>query len=153
MNAILPLLAVFSLTAVNPSAPGDVPHTSSLMLTIEIDHAGVSVIQALRKPGLKTRLPRDWKTFPHRWRLLGSQGQVLTEGGFDPGDLCLDPRHANRPPHVSGDQIRPHVGHMDIKVPDLGTRAHTIEFLRRVHDGKGSFQRVSSARVQSLRIQ
>lgn len=127
--------------------------TGSLMLTVQIDASGVTVLQATAKPDVAFRLPKDWETMPLRWILRDSQGKALAEGGFDPAQLCLDPAHKGQPPHVQGDQLIPHVGHVNLKVPNLqadGRLAFSaIEFSMRKDD---TYQPFGIARSDAMSI-
>ena len=100
------------------------------MLTLEIDHRGVRALQGLRKPGLRAILPKDWKEYAFRWRILDGEGRRLVEGGFDPGPVCLDPALAGQPPRSFGDTVLPNVLHTNVKVPDFALAAGAIEFFR-----------------------
>src|SRR5690606_23263 len=102
----------------------------TLILTVEIDHRGVRVLQAVRKPNLRFRAPRHEAELPFRWTLRDAAGRALASSGFDPFQVCLDPTHAGRPPHVDGDVCIPHVAHATVKLPDLATAA-AIGFTRR----------------------
>jgi hypothetical protein len=121
----------------------------SLMLTLEIDQRGARVIQALRKPGLRVRLPWDWRSTRYRWRVRDAAGALLAEGGFDPGPLCEDPAHVGQPPHVFGDQVLPHVVHTNVKVPDFGSSQATVELARVVGAGE---QLLYAERVVALEL-
>lgn len=113
----------------SPDATAPSP-TGTLILTVEIDHSGVHVLQATRKPGLRFRAPRRADEMEFRWALRDAAGNALAESGFAPFRMCLDPAHAGQPPHVEGDVRVPHVAHFNVKVPDLADVA-TIEFALR----------------------
>lgn len=102
----------------------------TLILTVEIDHRGVRVLQATRKPDLAFRSPRHAPEMDFRWTLRDAAGRALAESGFDPFRICLDPTHAGLPPHVEGDVRIPHVAHANVKVPDLAGAA-SIDFALR----------------------
>lgn len=130
-----------------------VPPAGSLLLTLRLDAAGVTIEQATAKPDVAFRRVKDWETMPFRWVMRDAQGGVLAEGGFDPALLCLDPTHSGRPPHLQGDQLIPHGTHMNIKVPDLrrgGVLAFAeIAFSVRKADG---YQFFGLARSESITI-
>ena len=112
-------------TAAQPDMRG------SLLLTVEIDTRGVRVLQVTRKSGLAFRAPRHADDMAYRWRVVDPAGVELASGGFDPGRICTDAAHSGRPPHVEGDQIVPHIAHVNVKVPDVSGAAR-FEFRRRV---------------------
>jgi hypothetical protein len=110
-------------------APASRP-SGCLMLTVEIDHRGVRVLEATHKPGLGFRAPRHAGQMEFRWTLRDAGGHALADGGFDPAEVCLDPSHAGQPPHLRGCEVIPHLAHANLKVPDIGA-TRTIEFARR----------------------
>jgi hypothetical protein len=124
-----PPRAVAAEVPVVPAAKG------ALLLSLEIDHAGVRVLQALAKPGLEVRPARDAASLPFRWRLVSPSGTPLAENAFDPGPVDLDPAHAGEPPLVRGDTITPRLLHANVKVPDLRATGALLRFERR--DGSG----------------
>ena len=113
-------------------APVVAPSTAgALLLSLEIDHAGVRVLQALAKPGLAVRPSRDAAAQPFRWTLANAAGAPLAEGAFDPGPVDLDPARAGEPPLVRGDTITPRLLHANLKVPDLRAAGAVLRFERR----------------------
>lgn len=117
-----------SLDPVVRSAPALPIATSTLMLSIQIDATeGVTVLQALAKPQLGFQQPRNWESLPLQWTMFDASGRPLARGGFDPHLICLDPAHAGQPPHTTGDQLVPHVAHVNLKVPALEGFDH-LEF-------------------------
>lgn len=128
-----------------PATPTAARADGSLILTVEIDHRGVRVVQAVRRPELGYRARKHEDGMPFRWTVRDATGAAIADGGFEPAEVCLDPAHAGQPPHVSGCVVTPHVGHHNLKVPDLATAA-TIEFARR--DAGGAVRLGSVARDQ-----
>lgn len=150
MNSLALLTVWLAFGATDPpKTPDQVPHRDSRMLSIKIEPGGIQLLQTLEKKGLQTRLPQDWPTHPYRWRLLDAQGDVLVEGAFDPGPLCLDPKHAGWQPHVHGDQVTPHVAFANVKVPDLGAQARRVQFLRRAQP-RGAWQTVATHELPAV---
>lgn len=141
--AALGAAGVIGWVGLRASAPTETPRAAqaearvapategSLMLSLEIDHAGVRVLQALAKPGLAVRPARDAASFPFRWTLVGPSGGTLAENVFDPGPVDLDPAHAGEPPLVRGDTITPRLLHANLKVPDLRAAGAVLRFERR----------------------
>jgi hypothetical protein len=123
-------------TTATPSAPTSDPVPASesdgtVIATIEIDHRGVRVLAATRKPTLAFRAPRAADDLLYGWVLRDAAGTVLAESGFDPAKVCRDPSHAGQPPHVEGCEVIPHTGYANVKLPDFGARAATLEFVYR----------------------
>jgi hypothetical protein len=134
---------VIGWVGLRASGPADAPRavaeevrpapvaSGALLLSLEIDHAGVRVLQALAKPGLQVRPARDAAALPFRWTLTGASGALLAENAFDPGPVDLDPAHAGEPPIVRGDTITPRLLHANVKVPDLRSAGAVLRFERR----------------------
>ncbi|MBK8975431.1 MAG: hypothetical protein IPM29_05860 [Planctomycetes bacterium] len=131
----------------DPAAATQAP-TGSLLLTVEIDSAGVRVLEATRKPALAFRAPRHADDMPFRWTLRDAEAESLATGGFDPFRICLDPAHAGQAPHFEGDVIVPHVAHFNVKIPALAGAA-TIEF---GHRDDGGVRPFGSARFAEMAI-
>ena len=109
-----------SLDPVVATAPALPEATTTLMLTVQLDAVdGVRVLQTLAKPQLGFQQPRNWARLPLQWTMRDADGAVIARGGFDPHLICLDPEHAGQPPHMTGDQIVPHIAHANLKVPAL----------------------------------
>ncbi|MEY2982251.1 MAG: hypothetical protein ACO4CT_07235 [Planctomycetota bacterium] len=121
--------------AVSASTTDPVPTTVSadgtVIATVEIDHRGVRVLTATRKPSLGFRKSGADADHPFGWILRDAAGDVLAQGGFDPAKVCRDPSHAGQPPHVVGCEVVPHTAHANVKLPDMGARAATLEFVDR----------------------
>lgn len=122
--------------APSSSSPTDpVPATAAaggtVIATVEIDHRGVRVLVATRKPSLRMRAPKMDGEQPLAWILRDAAGAVLAEGSIDPARICRDPNHAGQPPHVVGCEVIPHTAHANVKLPDFGARAATLEFVDR----------------------
>ncbi|MBL8899374.1 MAG: hypothetical protein JNM84_17185 [Planctomycetes bacterium] len=105
--------------------------SGALVLSLEIDHTGVRVLQALAKPGLLVRPARDPWSLPFRWTLTSPTGALLAENAFDPGPVDLDPAHAGEPPLVRGDTITPRLLHANVKVSDFRAAGAVLRFERR----------------------
>ncbi len=84
-----------------------------------------------RKPSLGFRKSGADADHPFGWILRDAAGDVLAQGGFDPAKVCRDPSHAGQPPHVVGCEVVPHTAHANVKLPDMGARAATLEFVDR----------------------
>lgn len=95
------------------------PSDSTLMLTVQIDATGVSILQARRKPKLRFRLPRLHEHMPFRWTLRDRDGSALQIGGFDPGPMELAPSRRGSIGHLAGDFLIPTETCMNVKVPAL----------------------------------
>lgn len=118
----------------SPSPVDPVPAPAAggaIIATVEIDHRGCRVLVATRKPALRVRPSKAGDDLPLRWILRDATGSVLAEGGVDPAKVCRDPNHAGQPPHVVGCEVVPHTAHANVKLPDFGARAATLEFVDR----------------------
>lgn len=122
--------------------------TTTLMLTVQVDASGVTVLGATRKPSLDYAPVRHPESRPFQWTMRDARGAELAKGAFDPGTLCLDPAHVGQPGHVKGDVAFPHVTHLNVKVPDLAG-FDRIEFQRVVaNGGLDAFGTVSKQSLQ-----
>ena len=157
-TALLAGVVVVALTAWNagrattpahshsPTDPVPTPAAGGTVIaTVEIDHRGVRVLVATRKPSLGIGKPKAAGEQALVWVLRDAAGAVLAEGPVDPAKICRDPSHAGQPPHVGpgvrargrttsdivGCEVIPHTAHANVKLPDFGARAATLEFVDR----------------------
>ncbi len=121
--------------AVSDSPTDPVPTALSaegtVIATVEIDHRGARVLAATKKPSLGFRKSGADADHPFGWVVRDAAGNVLAAGGFDPAKICRDPSHAGQPPHVVGCEVVLHTGHANVKLPNLGARAASLEFVDR----------------------
>ena len=143
-TALLAGVVVVALTAWNAGRATTPAHSHSptdpvptqaaggtVIATVEIDHRGVRVLVATRKPSLGIGKPKAAGEQALVWVLRDAAGAVLAEGPVDPAKICRDPSHAGQPPHVVGCEVVPHTAHANVKLPDFGARAATLEFVDR----------------------
>lgn len=104
-----------------------------LMLTVEIDCDGITVVQCTEKPRLRHRQKSYEPGLAFHWTLVDANGRVITSGGFDPGPMELDPKFRGTDGRVVGCQLYPASTAMNIKVPAVPF--HEIRFTIR-RDGK-----------------
>ncbi|MCA8944289.1 MAG: hypothetical protein KDB80_17115 [Planctomycetes bacterium] len=98
----------------------------TLMLTVEIDCDGISVLQCTEKPSLRFGNKAYEARLPFHWTLVDAEGQVITSGGFNPGPMELDPKFRGTDGRVEGCQLIPASTAMNIKVPAVPF--HEIRF-------------------------